>query len=103
MIDGGSPSVRGGVIFAGDSRYAVEQQHRRIERRRVRDRPRTSRRGGAARVGTGNVARKNCVWAGQQANITGTGLTSIDNLVADPLFVNRASHDYRLSTGACRR
>ena len=50
-------------------------------------------------VGTGNVARSNCVYGGGAGNVSG-GFTSQNNLVADPQFVNRGARDYRLKAGS---
>jgi hypothetical protein len=99
VVDGGSPSVRGGVIFAGSSTttsnnntvadnviaYSVSSNI-------------SSWWGGAA--GSGNVARDNCVYGGGGGNIAGSGFSSIGNVTADPAFVNRSARDYRLSAGS---
>ena len=51
--------------------------------------------------GTGNIARSNCVFGGANGNIaTPVGFISQANVVADPAFVNRAGHDYRLQAGS---
>jgi hypothetical protein len=45
-------------------------------------------------VGTGNVAQNNCVFGGNQGNVESptAGFTSINNVSADPAFVNEAAH-----------
>lgn len=96
VIDGDSPSVRGGVIVAGDSNYASKDNVIELNIIAYSQTSNIETYWESA-VGTGNVARRNCVWAGRVANITGNGLTASENLVADPLFVNRANRDYRLS------
>jgi hypothetical protein len=102
VIDGGAPSVRGGVVFSGEGDYRSNDNT--IELNVIAYATSANIEswwGGTA--GTGNIARKNCVWAGRLANIRGTGFSSIDNLVADPLFLNRANRDYRLaSSSPCR-
>jgi hypothetical protein len=49
-------------------------------------------------VGTNNLVTGNCVFGGANGNIQSPqiGFTAVDNLVADPLYVNRAAGDYRL-------
>jgi len=99
VVDGGG-SVRGGVIFGGDSgtpssgntvefnviSYAATYN---IE----------SWWGGS--VGSGNVARNNCVYGGAQGNVGSTvGFSSQGNQAINPLFVNRAARDYRLQSGS---
>jgi hypothetical protein len=102
VVDGGSPSIRGGIIVSGDSSYASRDNIIELNVIAYSQTANIETWWGGA-VGTGNVARKNCVWAGRLANITGNGLTATENLVSDPLFVNRASRDYRISaSGACR-
>ena len=59
-------------------------------------------------VGSGNVARDNCVWASQSGYYGGgdpdgsgiedmNGARAIDNIVADPGFADPAAGDFRLS------
>ena len=90
MIDGGSPSVTGGVIFGGDSGDASSGNI--VEHNVIGDSTRyniESWWGGA--VGSGNVARSNCVFGGGMGDIGATnGFAPQSNLVADPLFVSRA-------------
>ena len=58
-------------------------------------------------TGTGNVARLNCVWTtrtdsyGRQGGVkVNPTFTAVDNLVADPGFVDRAAKDFRLGAGS---
>jgi len=53
-------------------------------------------------VGTGNVARQNCIWNGQLGNIdlSECGFTASLNITADPLFMNRGAFDFRLQLGS---
>jgi hypothetical protein len=100
VIDGGSPSVSGGVIFAGDSGAAssgnvVEQNVITYSTRYNVE----SWWGGA--VGTGNVVRSNCLFGGGSGEIAKSGgFVSQSNLVASPRFVNRNGHDYHLGGGS---
>jgi parallel beta-helix repeat protein len=63
--------------------------------------------GGA--VGTGNVARHNCLWGGMHAEADGgvevpqAGFRAVDNLIADPQFQDAPARDFTLGpTSACR-
>jgi parallel beta-helix repeat protein len=52
-------------------------------------------------VGTGNVARNNCVFGAAQGDIgSAYGFTATSNLTADPGYVNRAGKDFRLKAGS---
>ena len=52
-------------------------------------------------VGTGNVARDNCVWGSRGDDITREwGFTAVGNRVARPLFASRGARDYRLAPGS---
>ena len=64
-------------------------------------------------VGTGNVVRDNCVWTrrssyrgspdGSGIEPSPRGFSAVDNLVADPLYVDRKASDYRLDPDSpCR-
>jgi parallel beta-helix repeat protein len=56
----------------------------------------------AGPVGTGNVAKENCLWNGAQGNIdlSAGGFLAISNVVANPEFVDRSEDDFRLSPGS---
>ena len=64
-------------------------------------------------IGTGNVVRDNCVWTrrssyrgspdGSGIEPSPRGVSAVDNLVADPLYVDRKASDYRLDPDSpCR-
>jgi hypothetical protein len=105
IIDGGPPSVRGGVLLAGDSSYSSSDNV--IENNVIAYADTyniTSDWEGS--VGAGNIVRSNCVWQGKDGNINSSngGFTASSNTVAPPRFVDRAHHDYRLKRGSrCRR
>jgi nitrous oxidase accessory protein NosD len=99
VVDGDAPSVRGGVLFGGDGDYSSSDNV--VERNVIAYAQTynvTSTWSGA--VGSGNVARDNCLWAGTEGEIQPSegGFTAEGNTVADPLFVNRSGRDYRLRT-----
>jgi chitodextrinase len=101
-IDGGSPSARGGVIFGGDSNNASSGN---VVEYNVIAYATTfnveSWWGGP--VGSGNIARYNCVYGGGDGNIAPEkGFVATGNVVANPLFENRSDADYTLlSTSPC--
>ena len=103
VVDGDTPSVRGGVLFGGDSSHASSNNI--VEQNVIAYAATyniTSNWG--AFVGTGNIARNNCLWAGNLGDIDTSegGFTAIGNLVANPLFLDRANRDYRLGlTSLC--
>lgn len=101
VVDGASPSVRGGFVFGGDTSYASNGnvvELNVITYAATYDI--TASWGGA--VGSGNLARNNCVWGGTLGNVnTGAGgFTASGNVAAAPAFVDRASRDYRLAAGS---
>ncbi len=103
IVDGGEPSVRGGIVVGGDDEYASNGnviEHNVIAYARTYN-VRSSWEG---RVGHGNIVRTNCLWAGAQGNVDADGgMVATRNRVADPRFVNRARHDYRLAARSrCR-
>ena len=105
VIDGGPPSVRGGVLFGGNEDYASSGN---VVERNVIAYARTANitSGWDETAGSGNVARRNCVWGAGDENIDGSdgGFVAEGNVVARPSFVNRQRHDYRLRRGSrCRR
>jgi hypothetical protein len=102
-IDGGAPSVRGGIIVGGDSDDASNDnviEHNVVAYSATYDIDATWE----GPVGTGNVARSNCVWGGAEGEIDPDGgLVSDGNVVGDPRFVDRAHHDLRLGArSVCR-
>ena len=101
VIDGDSPSVRGGVVFGGDTSYSSKDNI--VEYNVITFAATynvTSTWSGA--VGSGNIARNNCVWAGKSGNVSTSrgGFTASGNLTNDPLFVSRSSRDYRLAAAS---
>jgi parallel beta-helix repeat protein len=52
-------------------------------------------------VGTGNVARNNCISGGRLGNIgTQEGFVAVRNLLVDPQYVDRGAKDFRLKDGS---
>ena len=105
IIDGGPPSVRGGVLFGGNADYA--SSHNVVEFNVIayaQSSNITSYWDGS--VGRGNVARKNCLWGAKEGNIDAAdgGFVTHRNVVAPPRFVGRHNRDYRLRRATpCRR
>ena len=55
--------------------------------------------------GTGNVARRNCLWSTRHAGNpgglqTGLAVPAVENIITDPGFVNRPAKDFRLLPGS---
>ena len=105
VVDGGAPSVRGGVLFGGESGKASSDNV--VERNVIAY---AESYNIAAdwddRIASGNVASRNCLWGGKDGNVDGSegGFTVLANVVANPAFVNRQGRDYRLRAGSpCRR
>jgi hypothetical protein len=104
VIDGGPDTIRGGVVFGGDTRDVSRDN---VVTRNIityaADANLYSYWGST--VGTGNVARKNCLWGAgdEQIDSADGGFRTVGNRVANPRFVDRAARDYRLSSAsACR-
>ena len=104
VIDGGPDTIRGGVLFGGDRR---DVSRGNVVMRNVisyaADANLYSYWDGA--VGSGNVARENCLWGAgdEQIDSADGGFRTVGNRVANPRFVDRAVRDYRLSpASACR-
>ena len=103
IVDGGEPSVRGGIVVGGDDEYASSGnviEHNVIAYARTWNI--TSAWEGS--VGHGNVVRSNCLWGGGRGNfLSQGGVVASRNRVADPRFVDRSRRDYRLAAGSrCR-
>ena len=98
VVDGGPPSVRGGVLVGGDSQHASNNNivEYNVIAYAVTDNITSNWEGG--RVGSGNIARRNCLWGAGNDNIDRDegGFTTSGNRVAPPRFVNRRERDYRL-------
>ncbi len=99
IIDGNGE----GVIFSGGNEGAGPQasdfnvvENNIITNSKIRYNVESS--WGAAPIGQGNVARSNCIYGGASGNIQSpqVGFTAGGNLVADPIYVNRAAKDFRL-------
>jgi hypothetical protein len=96
VIDG---TGQAGAIFAGDGSLASSDNV--FEHNIVTGSGRydvTTYWGGT--VGGGNVARDNCWTAGDSGTTGGDGYASSGNVSADPQYVDRAAHDYRLRPGS---
>jgi len=94
----------GGVIFAGSTTHASGDDvvERNVISNTLRDYNITYWWGGA--IGTGNVARDNCLFNGSKGNVIASpkGFVASANVVADPAFLDRGAHDYRLAvTSSC--
>ena len=99
-IDGGSPSVRGGIVFGGDGNEASRDNIVEYNVIAYAATYNIESSWGAA-IGTGNIARSNCVWGGGAGNISQpTGFTAVGNVVAEPRFADRSSRDYSLLSGS---
>lgn len=96
VIDGDSPSVRGGIVISGDETHASSGN---VVERNVVAYSQTANIAGwwAGPVGGDNIVRRNCVWGGKEGNIEGSGITASDNLVSNPRFRHRMMRDYRLA------
>jgi Right handed beta helix region len=99
VIDGDSPSVRGGLIFGGEGSYA--SSNNTVEQNIITYATINIEYWWGGTIGSGNIARNNCLWAGRSGNISSqVGFTASNNLTADPLFTNKATRDYRLKAGS---
>jgi hypothetical protein len=100
VIDGNSPSVRGGLVFGGDEESASSEN---IVEQNVIAFATTydiaSVWSGA--VGTGNLARNNCLFGGGEGQLSNAGgLTASGNLTANPQFQAPAEDNFRLASGS---
>jgi hypothetical protein len=100
VIDGGSPSIRGGLVVGGDGSHASSNN---VVEQNVIAYSQTYNvvASWESIKGSGNIARDNCLWSGKQGNLSnGGGLTATNNPTADPGFVDRTARDYRLKPGS---
>ena len=97
IIDGNGE----GVIFSGDGGEASDNnvvENNVITNARIRHNVESWF---PDAVGSGNVARNNCVYGGKMGNIGDeVGFTASRNLAVDPQFVDRAGKDFRLRAGS---
>ena len=105
VIDGGPPSVRGGIVFGGETSEASSDNvvTRNVVAYAQEYNIATDWHG---LIGTGNVVARNCLWAGEKGNIDDSdgGFRAYANVVANPAFRDRQRRDYRLrATSRCRR
>jgi Protein of unknown function (DUF1565) len=105
VVDGDEPSIRGGVVFGGDADSA--SRNNKVERNVIAFAATYAITSNwDATVGSGNLARFNCVWRNRLGAIhtEGGGFTARGNVVGDPRFIDRAHRDYRLGRGTrCRK
>jgi hypothetical protein len=104
VVDGGGLSIRGGVVFGGDTENA--SSHNLVAHNVIAYSAGygvTSNWEGPQ--GTGNVVRKNCFWHSETDNVDDqVGFRARSNVVADPDFRDRGGGDYRMpSNNRCRR
>lgn len=100
VIDGASALDRGAIVFGSDASYASNDN---VVEYNVIAYAETFNIATAwsGATGTGNLARNNCLWAATYGNVApATGFTATANTTADPGFVDRAAHDYRLAPGS---
>jgi chitodextrinase len=96
VTDGGPATHRGGLIVGADS--GPLPSGNLVENNIISHTDNAAFEGWG---GSSNVVRYNCTWQTAGGQFSGSGWTSGGgNLAADPKFVNRAAHDYRLQTGS---
>jgi hypothetical protein len=99
VIDGGPPSIRGGILIASEDEQSSDGNL--IERNIVAYAPEwnISTNWDDGNVGDENIVRYNCVWGGEAGTVQADegGVSAYGNIVADPIFVDREERDYRLS------
>jgi hypothetical protein len=100
-VDGGDQSTRGGVVFGGDSTYASADNTVSNNVIAYAATYNLTSSWGSSK-GSGNTAIDNCLWGGVLGNIKPdlSGVTLTNNLIANPLFINRSARDYRLQPGS---
>jgi nitrous oxidase accessory protein NosD len=99
VIDGSSPSVRGGIVFGGDDSFASNNNTVafNVISDAVAHGLSASWRGA---IGSGNVAKDNCLWRPGGGIGESRGFASSANVLASPLFRDADRHDYRLGSAS---
>jgi len=96
VVDGGPTTLRGGVTFAGSG--SDPSSHNTVKYNIIAYAAAYgigSTWGGVS--GTDNLARDNCLFRNNpNINTANGGFTSTHNVFTNPLFVDRAHHDYRV-------
>ena len=93
-------SGEAGVVFGGDEGYASDNNLVAYNIITYNSYYGISHYWGGP-VGVGNVADHNCFWGNSPAPFDNTnGYTATNNIVANPLFVDRANGNYTLSAGS---
>ena len=97
VVDGGPTTLRGGITFAGTG--GVDPSSDDIVEQNIITYAAAAGIGSiwGSAPGKNNIARDNCLFRNNPNIETANGgFSSSHNLSANPLFVNRAHHDYRL-------
>jgi hypothetical protein len=95
VLDGGPPSTRGGIVIDA----SIVSDNHDIERNIIAYA--VSGGGIVAKSGNNNQANYNCFFSNNGGNIGGGGsISQIGNITADPMFVDRVNHNYRLASNS---
>jgi hypothetical protein len=103
VIDGSSnlgQTARGGITIDSEPTSNYFSNTHTIEYNIIAN---TATPGITVRDTTGHIANSNCFYNNGTTTIsvaTGAGISQSGNVTADPMFVNQAGRDYRLSTGS---
>jgi hypothetical protein len=97
VIDAGQSVKGAGVVIAGT--VSDPSSHNVVERNIIAYAPRYNVYASwDGQRGSGNLVRSNCLWRGRSANVgPEIGFDAVENVTADPLFLDRSSRDYRLA------
>jgi len=99
VIDGSSPSVRGGIVFGGDDSFASNDNT--VAFNVISDAVAHGLSGSwRGAIGSGNIAKDNCLWRPGGGIGESRGFASSDNVLASPFFRDAERHDYRLGSAS---